>query len=516
MTSMTNVEKNKATPPISNWVNEEIKTADLGDKRLTTRLGNILEMLNRKPSKSIPATSTGWSETKAAYRFFDNELVTAEKILQPHLDATIERIRKEPIVLLPQDTTELNYTGMPKTQGLGKLNSEAQLGMLLHPTIAITPERLCLGVVEAQFLIRSELHRERKYNYLLPIIAYSIFGTPNTTVLSWSLLLSKKLKVPRPESLPIEEKETIKWLNSYRIAQKLAEQLPETLFVNIGDREGDVYELFVETLDINSGKEHRAEFIMRGSKDRLLKKEGTNKEKNKIKKKLQKSVAEAPIVGTIEFDIPATKNRKSRHVLQEVRASSFALKPAKRIGSKLPGVTINVVFAKEINTPPGEDSIEWFLLTSLPIDTAEKAIQVITWYLCRWQIEIFFKILKSGCGIEKLQLQTIDRLKPSLALYMIIGWRILAMTMLGRSCPDLPCTAIFDEEEWRAVYVVVYRRPPPNVPPTLNEMIRMVAGLGGFLNRKRDDDPGVKTIWIGLQRVKDFVVAMEALNASRK
>lgn len=512
---MAYVEQKKATLT-ANWVIEETKTVDLGDKRLTARLGYLLEMLSRNPSKSIPTTSNGWDETKAAYRFFDNESVTAEKILQPHLDASIERIRKEPVVLLPQDTSELNYTGMSQTQGLGKLNSETQLGMLLHPTIAITPERVCLGVVNAQFLIRSELHRQRKYDYLLPLIAFTILDTPNNRVLSWSLLLSKALKIPRPESLPIEEKETIKWLNSYRIAQDLADQLPETLFVNIADREGDVYELFVEALDINREKEHRAEFIIRGSKDRILKKDKADREKNKINKKLKNRVAQAPVVGTIEFDMPATKNRKPRQVIQEVRASSFTLKPAKRIGSKLPVVTINVVFATEINTPANEDPIEWFLLTSLPIDTAEKAIQVITWYLCRWQIEIFFKILKSGCGIEKLQLQTVDRLKPSIALYMIIGWRILAMTMLGRSCPDIACTVIFDEEEWRAVYVVVHRCPPPKNPPTLNEMIRMLARLGGFLNRKKDGYPGAKTIWIGLQRVKDFVVAMEALDASRK
>ena len=150
------------------------------------------------------------------------------------------------------------------------------------------------------------------------------------------------------------------------------------------------------------------------------------------------------------------------------------------------------------------------------IDTTEQAIQVITWYLCRWQIEIFFKIIKSGCGVEKLQLQTIDRLQPSIALYMIIGWRILAMTMLGRSCPDIACNAVFDEDEWCAVYVVVHRSPSPKIPPNLNAMIRMVASLGGFLNRKNDGYPGAKPIWIGLQRVKDFVMAMEALDASRK
>ena len=133
-----------------------------------------------------------------------------------------------------------------------------------------------------------------------------------------------------------------------------------------------------------------------------------------------------------------------------------------------------------------------------------------------WNIEVFFKILKSGCEVEELQLQTLDRLKPCLALYIIITWRILSMTMLGRSCPDMPCTAVFDDEEWHAVYRVVHRSPPPEIPPNLNAMIRMVASLGGFLNRKGDGHPGAQTIWIGLQRTKDFVIAMEALDASRR
>lgn len=507
------IKQKKSKRTVSNWINEETKTADLGDKRLTVRLGSMLEMLSNKPSQSIPATSRGWSETKAAYRFFDNDAVTAEKILQAHKDATIKRLRNEPIVLLPQDTTELNYTGMPQTRGLGKLNSEKQLGMLLHPTIAVTPNRLCLGIVNAQILTREELHRERAKHYLIPIIAFMILKESSNILLFLSLLLSKNLKIPRPESLPIEEKETIKWLTSYRIAQELAEHLPETQFVSIADREGDVYELFVETMAINNEKERRAEFIIRCSKDRLLKEDKKGKGNNK---KLKQKISEAPVLGTIEFDMPATKTRKSRHITQEVRASSIALQPARRIGSKLPGVTVHAVFAKEINTPLGEEPIEWILLTSLPIDTAENAVQVITWYLCRWQIEIFFKILKSGCDVEKLQLQTIDRLKPCLALYMIIGWRILAMTMLGRSCPDIACTAVFDDEEWRAVYIVLYRSPPPKIPPTLNEMIRMVASLGGFLNRKKDGEPGAKTVWIGLQRIKDFITAMDALDASRK
>ena len=145
--------------------------------------------------------------------------------------------------------------------------------------------------------------------------------------------------------------------------------------------------------------------------------------------------------------------------------------------------------------------------------TPEQALEKLQWYLCRWEIEIFFRILKSGCRIEELQLQTLERLQPALALYMIIAWRVLMLTTLGRDCPEMPCDVVFDTAEWQAVYLVTQRKPPPETPPSLDQMVRMVAGLGGFLNRKHDGFPGPQTIWIGLQRAADFVLALEASRA---
>jgi hypothetical protein len=127
-----------------------------------------------------------------------------------------------------------------------------------------------------------------------------------------------------------------------------------------------------------------------------------------------------------------------------------------------------------------------------------------------WGIEVYFKVLKSGCRVEQLQLETRERLEPALALYMIIAWRVLYLTMLGRDCPEMPCDAVFGDEEWKAVYLVTQCKAPPPEPPSLDTMVRMVATLGGFLNRKSDGFPGPKTLWIGLQRIPDFVLALEA------
>lgn len=453
------------------WCLEETRTADLGDKRLNKRLGNVLAMLSRRPTESIPIASKGWNETKAAYRFLDNEAATLEAVLNPHSYATKERIKKEAIILLPQDTTELDYSSKKQTKGLGKLNYENQLGMHLHATIAVTPDRVCLGVVHAEVLTREKLGGNKR------------------------------------SKLPIEEKESMRWINSYRVAQEIAKSCPDTKVISMADREGDIYDIFVESQE--EEEFNKAEWIIRAGQNRRLLEEDNKKRHKKLFKKIE----EAPVIGVIEFNLSKTKDNNIRKVKQEIRALAVPLKAPRRIGKEPQDVTVNVVFAKEVNAPRGVEPIEWVILTSLPIVTKEEALQVVEWYLCRWQIEIFFKILKVGCDVEELQLKTIDRIKPCLGLYMIITWRILYIMMLGRSCPDILCSAVFEDEEWQAAYIVVNRRTPPKVPPRLDKMIRMVASLGGFLNRKCDGDPGPQSIWIGMQRNRDFVIAMEAQNA---
>lgn len=137
-----------------------------------------------------------------------------------------------------------------------------------------------------------------------------------------------------------------------------------------------------------------------------------------------------------------------------MRAGRVRLKPPYRKDERLPEVEINTVLVEEINPPDGEEPITWLLLTSLPVDTFEQACLVVEYYLCRWQIEIYFKVLKSGCKIEDRQLETSERIKPCIALYMIVAWRVLFVTMLGRECPDLPCTVLFEDDEWKSVYMI--------------------------------------------------------------
>ena len=446
------------------WAVEEMKGADLGDKRLKRRVITLLERLGDKPTLSIPAACRGWAETQAAYRFFDNEKVSAEKVLAPHVEATAERMRGEAVVLCITDTTELDYSGKKDIRGLGPLTYEAQRGMYLHASLAVTPQRLSLGILDALFWARDPAG----------------YG-----------------KSQEQASRPIEEKESIRWLESYRTMCEHAARLPDTQLVYVTDREGDIYEIFAES---ESRQGPKADWLIRSQTDRNLADGGS----------LWKRVARAESLGEVEFDLPASKDRPARHVVQTLRLTRVRLKAPYRPGTKLPDVEVTVVYACEDKPPRGAERIEWILLTSLPVDSFEEAREILQWYLCRWQIEVFFRILKSGCEVEQLQLEIVDRLEPAIALFLIVAWRTLFLTMLGRTCPDLPCDAVFATEEWQAVYIVAKRSKPPRKTPSLNQMIRLVATFGGFLDRKGDGEPGPKTLWIGLQRARDFVIAVAA------
>ena len=164
---------------------------------------------------------------------------------------------------------------------------------------------------------------------------------------------------------------------------------------------------------------------------------------------------------------------------------------------------------RETDPPEGDVRVEWLLLTSLPIENAAAVRQVIEYYCVRWMIEIFFRTLKSGCRAEERRFETIDRQLRCLAVYLIVAWRTLYVCRLGQACPDVSCAAVFEPAEWKAVYRVVKNKPPPPHPPPLGEMVRMVAQLGGYVNRPRRDPPGPQTVWLGLQRMHDFALCWQ-------
>lgn len=464
------------SPPEIIRLSDEMAELDLGDERLNRRTRSLLETLAHHPERSIPTACRGWAETKAAYRLFDNEAVSAQKLLEPHYGCTVERMMGHDTVLCLQDSTELDYTGKDDIEGLGTLNYEHRRGLYLHPTLAVTPDRLPLGLLDC-------------WTWTRPFVD--------------------------------ADKESVRWLEGYQrlceTQQHLWEQAADTRLVYIADREGDLFPIYAEHRDQLGRGVHAADWLIRAQHDR----------RTASGARLWASVEAAAPLGSVEFVLPAARTqttsaasasaplRRGRRITQSLRALRVTLRSPDEHATLAP-VQVSAILAREENPAPGQTPIEWLLLTNLPVDTLEQAQQKLSWYLCRWQIEIYFRVLKSGCKVEEMQLEKLQRLEPALALYMLIAWRVLYLTMIGRDCPELPASLVFADEEWRAIYLVATHRPPPDTPPSINEIIRMVAGFGGFLNRTADGMPGPQTIWIGLQRCKDFVLALEAQAAARE
>mgnify|MGYP006430419741 CR=1 FL=1 len=446
------------------WAHEEMAGAALGDRRLSARAASLLDTLGAKPTLSIPAAARGWAETQAAYRFFDHNNVSAQSVLAPHIERTLERARAQRVVLAVQDTTELDFTGKDDIEGLGPLTYAAQRGLHLHPTFLVTPERVPLGVFDTWLWARDPETFAQKRN---------THG-------------------------PIEDKESVRWLQGYQRLGEVAGELPETRLVYLADREADIYELFVAATD------SPVELLVRAKHNRALLEQGHLREK----------LAAAPALGSVTFTLPKSAERPTRTVTQSLRAARVSIRAPSGKANLAPSVALTAILAEETDPPAGTAPVQWLLLTTLPVECFEQACELLQWYLCRWEIELLFKVLKSGCEVEKLQLENLDRLEPAIALYLIIAWRVMLLRMTARDCPELPCDVVFETEEWRAIYIVSQRAPPPDRPPPLDTIVRMLAGFGGFLNRTHDGPPGNKSIWIGLQRTRDFVLALAAYDAS--
>jgi hypothetical protein len=197
-------------------------------------------------------------------------------------------------------------------------------------------------------------------------------------------------------------------------------------------------------------------------------------------------------------------------------AATATPRAPRRPDGKLPPVPVTVVLAREVNPPPGEEPIEWLLRTDLRATTRTDAERVLDLYTHRWSIEVYFRVLESGCGVEELQLETAERMLNALTLYQIVAWRVLLLTTLGRAGPKLSCEAVWAEAEWKAVYVVVLRKSPPKAPPKLGEMVRLIAMLGGHLGRTGDPPPGSKAMWVGLQKVRTLALGWETFGPGAK
>lgn len=452
----------------------ELEGIQLGDERLNRRSSKVLAALAANPEASINAACDGWSDTQAAYRFFDNSAVAPEKILAPHREATVNRMRNQPVALVVQDTTELDFTSHPPRDAKC-LNKPDRFGLYDHTLLAVTPEQLCLGVVGGEQFDRD----------------------PETLG-----------QADERSTLPIEEKESLRWLTGYRTACELARECPQTQVVSVGDREADIYDIFVEAQQQQQQAASlgpRAEFLVRARVDRCLT-ERDEAAGGATYLKVRDEVEKSPLLGTRVVELPQTPKRAARRAVLEIRSLTATVKPP-HARSHLPPVTMQVVLAKEVGGPGDGTDVSWLLLTSLPVATLEQAIQAVDFYVARWIIESFFRVWKAGCRVEDIQLETLSRLKNCLAMYKIIAARVLYLTYLNRVLPDIPCTAVFSASEWKSTWRVVTKKKLPAGPPRLSEFLKLVTQLGGYNNRAKEAPAGPQAVWMGLRRMLDFAQA---------
>jgi hypothetical protein len=426
---------------IAPWAKEEVALADLGDERLDARLVTLLSDLGSRPNLSIPAACGGRAEMKAAYRFFDNDRVTFQKVIEPHVAQTKVRMAQQDVVLLVQDTTEIDLTRPEQeVEGAGELDGPRR-GFLLHDMQAFTADGTPLGTVWAEILNRTE-------------------GVSHA---------STAAKQQERKHTPIEEKESLRWLTGLREARQVAQQLPGVQCICVADSEADIYEVFAEPRG-----EPAVHWLIRACQNRALEKDDDD-----AGKLLRDQVLSTPLLYRVELLIRGRQaktaveerarrqSRATRQAAVEVRAATLTLRPPWRPDRELPPVTVQVVLVREPNPPAGEPPVEWILVTTLPIDTLDQVRRIVEYYCVRWCIEILFRTLKSGCRIEWRRFEHVDRLLPCLGLYLIVAWRTLFVCRLSRSCPEMDCEAIFEPSEWQAVWMAVHRQKPPKKAPRL-------------------------------------------------
>jgi hypothetical protein len=461
------------------WVEQEFGMVELGDKRLRDRLMKIVGDRSEHPDSSYLEASGGDDgATKGYYAFIDNtrETIHPEAMLSTHRTRTIERMMSQDRVLVVQDTTDLNFSSHPHTEGLGMIGTNQtgaeSLGLKLHTSLALSEEGLPLGVVKPVIYAPEEKGEEGK-----------------TSV-----------------GRPIEEKKSFRWIDGYRDCVAIAKQMPDTRILSVMDREADIFELFEEAQPTR----HRVGLLVRARHNRRL---------EDSERKLFEELRASENTQQVEVAIPRQrwKKAKRRQPKREgwpARQATLTLSfQAVSFGSTRSDlrthapVTLWAVYAREESPPPGSAAIEWMLLTTEEVKTVDEAVRMLDLYSRRWRIEEWHRVLKSGCKVQDHQHQTLDRLKRAIAIDAVLAWRIQLMTLLSREVPDLPCTVFFDEWEVTVLEALEEKRrkTPLEHPLTLVEAITSMARLGGYLARRSDPPPGAKVLWRGLIRLSGMV-----------
>lgn len=474
---------------VAAWVTKELAGLDLGDTRRERRAGIIIDDLSQI-SESQPEAAKSKAALKANYRFIGHPENSPEAILDAHNQASIQRTSEHGSVFLVQDTSVVDLT-KPRRQveGVGPLESDDKRGVFLHPLYAVSEQGLPLGIVDQVIWTREKIRTD----------------------------LTKAQKARLRREAVFEEKESSRWLGMFQSGEQIARANPGTHYTVVGDSESDICEIFAEIGDLPEN----CDFIIRGCQNRGVigcsdaRNVNSALEAAQIQFTSQARVSER--ASKIAGETRARRKSRSARVAQiGVRARQVTIRGPERPGGRLPNMTLNVVEAVELDPPAGEEPIRWLLFTTCSIDSIAQIQRVISGYSLRWNIELYFKTLKSGLKIEKLKYETLDRYLTALSLLMIVGWRVEYLKGAARHDPDGCCETYFSRDQWQPAYMVYTDGGEiPAIPPTISEFMFIIAELGGWQRKKNQGPPGSMTIWRGLRRMEAYADAFQAFRKAQ-
>ena len=451
------------------WIDDEVVGCQFQDIRHGKRLHKLLEQFSSRIGATTPWASQDWANTKAAYRFFDNERVSEANILAGHFASTRDRFTAAsgfPVLIL-HDTTEFSYRHKD-TSPIGILRKlpcarsgmprfYTRCGILVHSSLVTTRDGLPLGLAAIKFWNRDKFHGANA--------------------------LKRKIN---PTRVPIEKKESIRWLQNLRQSTALLNDPGRC--VHIGDRESDIYELFCLTQELGT------HFLVRTCVDRLAGDGGHT---------VIDEMKQTRVQGRHQVVVRNQHGQTTTAVI-DIRYRRLVVRPPIGKGKNYPELILTVIHAQERKAPKGRAKIDWKLLTDLPTGSCQEAAEKLDWYAQRWKIESFHKILKSGCKAEEARLRSAERLVNLIAILCILGWRIFWMTMLNRTQPTAKPSQAFTELDQYLLDELIPDKPTQPRTMSLARYIVKLARLGGDLNRAHDSPPGNTVIWRGLSRLTDI------------
>jgi len=460
----------------SHWLDGELADCEFRDKRLGKRFRRLAGDLAGSIGDTIPMACQDWANTKAAYRFLSNPKVTEQDILAGHFQSTCERFSAtDDAVLVLHDTTELTYS-RSNQQAVGILNHSfvrakgghmrrvTVCGISMHSSLVLTTDGLPLGLAAVKFWSRDKFK--------------------GTNALKRSI---------NPTRIPIEKKESFRWLENVKAATALL-GAPHRC-VHIGDRESDIYELFCTAREVGTS------FLIRTCVDRLAGDGGHT---------VSVEMEQVPVKCRHRIETRDGKGVVSVATL-EIKYKRLRVLPPIGKKKQYPELNLTVLHAQEHEPPQGRERIDWRLITDLPVGSRKDAVRMLCWYALRWKIEVFHKILKSGCKAEDSKLRTAERLANLISVFCILSWRIFWMTMINRSAVSAPASLAISDLEVSLLDRLVpdSSEPAARKNAKLSTYLTKIARLGGYLARGHDPPPGNTVMWRGLSRLTDIQLGFE-------